>query len=499
MIKLVALSCVVILASGCQKQDPLFCASHADDPRCGPADGGMEDAPVDAPPGFFTIGGTVLDNLGSGAGLVLENNLGDDLMITASGAFQFRMPIEMGMPYTVTTSSQPSDPSETCNVTNGSGTASGNVNDVTVSCTTDTFIVSGAVYGLNPGQNLTLQLDGGHDLPISGSAAAMQPFTFSAAPVLSGASFAVAVSVFPSTQTCSVTGGTGTVGDADVTTVVVDCAVNSYTIQGEVSNLDGKVTLTDGTDMVTVSANGSFAFPPLTGGTNYTVAVVTQPSYAPAAQTCVVGNGGPSTINSNVINVTVTCTTNKYTIGGSVMALTGTLVLSDNSGDNKTINANGNFTFATPIASGSTYTVAAQTQPSGQYCTVSTGNGTVANAAVTNVSVECDSGIKCGTNTCNPAQDFCCNPEGTHSCTTQGSSCNSLQLPCDSTADCSLAGTPGSCCATEMSNTVKSVACATTCSGGGKFILCDPAVVDACPMGKTCSAYAHLAGYYACQ
>ena len=325
------------------------------------------------------------------------------------------------MPYTVTTSSQPSDPSETCNVTNGSSTASG-LNDVTVSCTTDTFIVSGAVFGLNPGQNLTLQLDGGHDLPISGSAAAMQPFTFSAAPVLSGASFAVAVSVFPSTQTCSVTGGTGTVGDADVTTVVVDCAVNSYTIQGEglESRRQGHRS-TDGTDMVTVSANGSFAFPTLDRRHNL---------HGRSRDPTELRAGGADLCRRErrpVDNQQQRDQRDRDLHDEQVhdrrlgpLALTGTLVLSDNGADNKTINANGNFTFATPIASGSTYTVDSQTQPSGQYCTVSTRNRTVENAAVTNNSVECDSGIKCGTNTCNPAQDFCCNPEGTHSCTTQG-------------------------------------------------------------------------------
>ena len=91
--------------------------------------------------------------------------------------------------------------------------------------------------------------------------------------------------------TCAVTGGMGTIGDADVTTVIVNCATNSYTVSGEVSGLNGKATLSDGTNTITVSANGSFSFPPLVFDTSYTVTVMTQPAYPPYAQTCVVANG----------------------------------------------------------------------------------------------------------------------------------------------------------------------------------------------------------------
>ena len=56
--------------------------------------------------------------------------------------------------------------------------------------------------------------------------------------------------------------------------------------------------------------------------------------------------------------MTVTCTTNTYTIGGTISGLVGTgLVLQDNGGDNLAITSNGNFTFATPVASGGAYAV----------------------------------------------------------------------------------------------------------------------------------------------
>jgi hypothetical protein len=78
----------------------------------------------------------------------------------------------------------------------------------------------------------------------------------------------------------------------------------------------------------------------------------------------------------------------KYTIGGTVTGLSGSLVLQDNSGDNKTVSSNGAFTFATQIASGSAYNVTVLTQPSGQTCAVTGGGGTTT-ANVTSLAVNC--------------------------------------------------------------------------------------------------------------
>ncbi|HUJ58537.1 MAG TPA: hypothetical protein VLX92_08595, partial [Kofleriaceae bacterium] len=293
--------CALALAA-CQKRDPLFCGSHPGDPRC-LDDAGVADAPPDAPPGFETIGGTVLDNL-AGTGLVLEDNATDDLMIGSAGSFQFATPLEMGTPYQVTVSSQPITPSQSCEVTNGSGTANADVSDVTVSCTTNKFVVSGAVYGLNNDQSVVLQLNGGNDIMIDGNGSAGgQSFAFTSAPLASGTTFGVAIGTQPAEQTCSISGGSGMVGDGDITTVVVDCATNSYILSGNITGLDGTVTVTDGTDSVSPAANGSFAFPPLLAGTSYTVVVTTQPTYPPLAQTCTVTNGGPSTLTTNVSNV----------------------------------------------------------------------------------------------------------------------------------------------------------------------------------------------------
>jgi hypothetical protein len=81
----------------------------------------------------FTIGGSVTGMVGSG--LVLQDNLGDNLPISGSGSFTFATAINAGDPYSVTVLSSPI--AQNCQVSGGSGTvASANITNVLVSCTT---------------------------------------------------------------------------------------------------------------------------------------------------------------------------------------------------------------------------------------------------------------------------------------------------------------------------------------------------------------------------
>jgi subtilisin family serine protease len=79
-----------------------------------------------------------------------------------------------------------------------------------------------------------------------------------------------------------------------------------------------------------------------------------------------------------------------YTVGGTVSGLTGTgLVLKLNGGSDLSVSANGAFTFAGGLTTGTAYAVTVGTQPTGQVCTVANGTGTIASANVTNVAVTC--------------------------------------------------------------------------------------------------------------
>ena len=81
-----------------------------------------------------------------------------------------------------------------------------------------------------------------------------------------------------------------------------------------------------------------------------------------------------------------------YTVGGTVSGLADSgLVLHNSTGEDRSISADGPFSFATPVSAGAAYAVTVKTQPPvlSQICTVSNGNGTVNDAPVYNVYVSC--------------------------------------------------------------------------------------------------------------
>jgi hypothetical protein len=78
------------------------------------------------------------------------------------------------------------------------------------------------------------------------------------------------------------------------------------------------------------------------------------------------------------------------TIGGTVTGLEGSgLILQNNGSDDLPIDADGPFTFATPLAPGDSYNVSVFTQPEGQTCSVTNGSGQVPDVPVTDVTVTC--------------------------------------------------------------------------------------------------------------
>ena len=170
-------------------------------------------------------------------------------------------------------------------------------------------------------------------------------------------------------------GGTGTVGSANVTDVAVACT-KTYSVGGTVSGLSGTVVLQDnGGDDLSVSRTGAFTFATrLATGAGYKVTVKSSPS----GQSCSV-SGGTGTVGS--ANVTERRgqlhQPSTYSVGGSVSGLSGAVVLQDNGGDDLSVSGDGAFTFATRLATGVGYNVTVKTNPSGQSCSVSGGAGTV--------------------------------------------------------------------------------------------------------------------------
>lgn len=252
-----------------------------------------------------------------------------------------------------------------------------------------TYTIGGTVTGLS-GAGLVLRLNGGLDLSVSASATT---FTFATA-LSGGATYTISVLAQPTnpSQTCSVQNGSGAVGASNVMNVSVTC-VNAYTLGGAVTGLAGSGLVlrnNDGNDLA-ISANGAFTFSiPIASAATYAVTVLTQPTSP--SQTCTVTNDSGMVGIANVTNVSVSCATSFFTIGGTVSGLSGTgLLLQNNGANNLAINANGAFTFSTPILSGAAYSVAVLTQPTGpsQVCSITSGSGTVGAANITSVNVTC--------------------------------------------------------------------------------------------------------------
>lgn len=164
-----------------------------------------------------------------------------------------------------------------------------------------------------------------------------------------------------------------------------------YTISVTVSNLQPGTSVTvldDDQDSLTVSANGTVTFATsLANGALYSVTVATQPT----GQTCTVSQGSGEVSGSNV-NVAVNCVAVFYSISATVTGLTGQgLVLELNGSQDQIVAADGTVTFPSGVMMGAAYAVTVKTQPATrrEICGVSNGSGTIAQANVTNVAVNC--------------------------------------------------------------------------------------------------------------
>jgi hypothetical protein len=167
--------------------------------------------------GEKTVGGS-LSGLLSGSTLILQDNGGDNLTLSANGSFEFATNVAAGGTYNVTVLTQPAG--EICTIAGGAGTidASGDpISSVAVTCVSNTNI-TGTVSGLAPWTSVTLT-DTFEQLPIADNGA----FSFtSALPV--GTSYTVTVVVQPVGETCTVTNGSGTVQANVAANVVVSCS-----------------------------------------------------------------------------------------------------------------------------------------------------------------------------------------------------------------------------------------------------------------------------------
>ncbi len=241
-------------------------------------------------PGYnYTISGTVSGMIGSG--LVLQDNGGDDRSVTANGAFAFVTALTTGTTYSVTVKTQPTNPSQTCVVSNGSGTITGSpVQNVAVSCVMNSSPVTVDPSGLfayvaNSGPG---NIDA---YTINQTTGALTPVTTSPYPA----------GTYPSQVTIDSSGKFAYVAN------IGDNTISAYTIDktstpGALNPVSGS-PFTAGTSPVSVViypyASGLFAYVPNMGSGNVSVYTIDQTTGALTTVT-----GSPFTAGTSPVTVT---------------------------------------------------------------------------------------------------------------------------------------------------------------------------------------------------
>lgn len=263
----------------------------------------------------LVIEGSISGLLGSG--LVLQNNGAGDLTVNAPANNFLFTGISEKSSYSISIKTQPTAPTQTCTLSNGAGKIVFDpIRNVAIACTTNSFAVKGNVGGLT-GAGLTLVLNGGAALPVSVGAT-----SFGFPPIPSGTKYAVTIGTQPTGQTCSINGGSGTIGAADVITVTVACGGVGLTVSGTILGLGPNtglsVRMNGGTPLPIGPNATSFAFPDvMQAGTDYSVTVAS-PASGPL-RTCLLSNGKGRVGTSDITNLRLWCHAN-----GGIDSYTGT-------------------------------------------------------------------------------------------------------------------------------------------------------------------------------
>jgi hypothetical protein len=227
---------------------------------------------------------------------------------------------------------------------------------------------------------------------------AIEPAAASVVLTLSPAAHAHRVSVVDTCGTNGTSIGVLSGSDYAITPITAGCtataifALDTHAVGGMVSGLlgSGLVLQLDGGESLPIVADGTFALTTaLTFGSAYEVTVASPPSQP--TQTCTVANGSGTIGDADVTDIQVSCVTNTYTAGGTVVGLLGSGLVLQLDGETLPIAGNGAFVFPTAIASGATYDVTIASAPSQptQICTIANGSGTVGGADIGDVAVTC--------------------------------------------------------------------------------------------------------------
>lgn len=290
----------------------------------GPGAGAGSDGANMPPSALYRVGGQ-LSGLGSGKTVVLGDASGPRVSLSDNGVYSLQL--AAGTAYDFKVLAQPAG--QVCEVINGVGNASADVDNIDVRCLDDAGagggavggtggggggagvgaqVIGGVVSGLGANKTVMLQLQAAS---LVQEAHVVADGRFAFAQPVTGA-YSVTVRTQPTGQVCTVTHGQGTAEPGtSASDVAVRCAANAFKLSGTLTGNSGTVVLRNAVtgESVTVVNNGNFFFAqPVPAGGAYAVSVAAAVAAgAGYTQSCSVANGS-GTANADV-QITVTCAT----------------------------------------------------------------------------------------------------------------------------------------------------------------------------------------------
>lgn len=374
------------------------------------SDKDITDISITCASNSYAVSGTITGYSGSGLALVLD---GQETIYPTSGAtiFSFTRTILEGNNFTTLIQTQPSTPSQTCTITDGSGSVpvyntpgdpssgllngTGDATNIAVDCVTNDYFVAFGVTSL-AGSGLTVTLESPAATPIETIGVSSNGnYTF-ATKLLDLSSYTLVVASNPTglSQTCTFNTDTGTLAGADISASshTLNCVTNSYSVLANVSgvNSTGKsvninVNAFSAVNFAADATGVSLAS--LADGTYYTITV------APDAGLNCSSNINSGTISGVGVTITVTCATQTWTVAGTITGYSGStnLELQLNGGNYYIVPGSAtSFIIPTSLTNGSNWVVQVRKHPTGpKLCTVTNGSGTNISANVTTVAINC--------------------------------------------------------------------------------------------------------------
>ncbi|MFV2057871.1 MAG: Ig-like domain-containing protein [Thiohalomonadales bacterium] len=258
----------------------------------------------------YTVNGSITGL--TGTGLIMQVNAGEKLDVAANGsAFSFPTAIASSSTYVVSVFSQPKNPTQKCTIANAGGTISNaNISDISISCTTNTYMIQGSVTGLAD-DGLVLQLNRDNNLPVI---ADTNEFTFPDA-LPDGSDYKVSVFQQPTRANariqCDVSNSAGKIAGKNIADINVACIVTytvSVTVDGYTTGNDMLIR-NNGTDDLIINENGLYVFAAgLSDSAPYNVSIVTPNTELKTS--CSVANNIGKINGAGIIDVLLFCNDN---------------------------------------------------------------------------------------------------------------------------------------------------------------------------------------------